>query len=455
MTTIDRESSQRSRGLSFQDLLDDDTHPVPPVLRWQSPIDSGPTSVPADRYTSREFHDLEVAKVWRKVWQMACREEDIPVVGDHLNYEIAGISILVVRSAPDVITAFHNVCLHRGRLLKESTCRDEELRCAFHGFAWELDGALKHVPSHWDFPQVTSNWCLPQVQVGLWRGFVFINMDPDAGPLAEHLGDLSAHFSQWPLEQRYKQAHVAKVLRCNWKVAQEAFMEAYHVVATHPQLLPGIGDSNSQYDVFGNFSRAMTPNGTPSPHLQWEPTEQEMLDAMLDRNLDDPLVFVVPEGKTAREVVGALRRKSIRPVVGDAAADALSDAELCDNFYYTLFPNFHPWGAYNRIVYRFRPYGNRHDMSIMECMYLSPFEGERPPSAPIHFLGPDDDWNTAPELGLLARVFNQDVFNLPKVQAGLESGVATGSLQNVTFANYQETKLRHFHELLQRWIDAP
>ena len=56
-------------------------------------------------------------------------------------------------------------------------------------------------------------------------------------------------------------------------------MEAYHVVATHPQLLPGIGDANSQYDVWGNFSRAITPNGTPSPHLRWEPTEQEMFDS--------------------------------------------------------------------------------------------------------------------------------------------------------------------------------
>ena len=70
------------------------------------------------------------------------------------------------------------------------------------------------------------------------------------------------HFEAWPLEDRYKEAHVAKVLDCNWKVVQEAFMEAYHVVATHPQLLAGIGDANSQYDVYGNFSRALTPSGT-------------------------------------------------------------------------------------------------------------------------------------------------------------------------------------------------
>ncbi len=451
MTTLDSDTTTRPTTVTFQDLLDADTHPVPPVLRWQARIGSGPTFVPVERYTSSEFHRLEVERVWRRVWQMACRIDDIAEVGDHLNYDIAGISILIVRSAPDEFKAFHNVCLHRGRLLKETAGRDSELRCAFHGFAWELNGSLKHVPCRADFPQVTDDWCLPQVQVGLWGGFIFITMDPDAGPLEEHLGALSEHFAQWPLEQRYKQAHVAKVLRCNWKVAQEAFMEAYHVVATHPQLLPGIGDANSQYDVFGNFSRAITPNGTPSPHLHWEPTQQDMLDAMLDRNIDDPITIRVPDGKTAREVVGNLRRESMRPVLGELATDALSDAEMCDNFYYTVFPNFHPWGAYNRIVYRFRPFGNHHDMSIMECMFLSPFAGEKPPSAAIRYLGPDDDWAEAPELGLLARVFNQDVFNLAKVQAGLESG----SLERVTFANYQETKLRHFHELLERWVQSP
>jgi hypothetical protein len=160
--------------------------------------------------------------------------------------------------------------------------------------------------------------------------------------------------------------------------------------------------------------------------------------------------MVVPEGSTARAVAGAARRSMMREVLG-AGADELSDAELCDSIYYTLFPNLHPWGAYNRIVYRFRPYGDRHDMSVMECMYLAPFSGERPPAAPIHRLGPDDDWTDAPELGMLARVFNQDVYNLPKVQAGL----ASGGVDQVTFADYQETKLRHFHGWLERFVADP
>lgn len=86
----------------------------------------------------------------------------------------------------------------------------------------------------------------------------------------------------------------------------------------------------------------------------------------------------------------------------------------------------------------------------MECMYLAPFpEGERPPSAPLTWLDEDQDWTEAPELGMLARVFNQDVYNVPKVQAGLEAT----QRDEVLFASYQETKLRHFHGLLGQWIE--
>ena len=443
----------RSNGVSYQDLLDTNTRTPPPVLRNRSPIAPGQTRVPAERYTSRAFHDLEVEKVWKRAWQMACREEDIPEVGDYIVYDVAHLSFLVIRSAPDRIQAYYNACLHRGRQLKEfDGKRASEIRCPFHGWAWEIDGQPKDIVCEWDFPGVKKEEnALPQVRVGTWGGFVFINPDGDSAgeSLEEFLGDLPKHFERWPLEKRFKQAHVAKLLRCNWKVAQEAFMEAYHVVTTHPQILAGLGDSNSQYDAWGNFSRAISPNGTPSPHLAYRPTEQEMLDSMFDRQLDAPPSVVVPEGKTAREVAASASRTMMRSVLGEEAED-YCDSEYVDSFYYTLFPNFHPWGGFSRIVYRFRPYGDDPDMSIMECMFLSPFpEGKRPPPAPIHWLSADDDWVEAPELGMLARIFNQDVFNIPKVQIGLK----TMKKPEVVFGSYNETKIRHFHELLERWIE--
>ena len=439
----------RSSGISYQKLLDSDTREVPQVLRLESARELPAARVPLERYTSQAFHDLEMEKVWGRVWQMACREEELAEVGDHVLYEIGNTTLIVVRSAPNEIKALHNTCLHRGRALRDEDGRAGEFRCPFHGWTWNVDGSLKHVPCRWDFPHVKKDqYALPEAKVGSWGGFVFINLDPHAEPLVDYLGDLPRHFERWPLENRYKEAHVAKVLACNWKVAQEGFMEAYHVVATHPQMLAGIGDANSQYDAWDNFSRAITPNMTPSPHVTSEPSEQDMLDAMMTRSLDSEPVMRVPEGATARATLAQITRMQLQSVVPDA--HLLTDAELADSFYYTLFPNFHPWGAYNRITYRFRPYRNDPNRAIMEVMYLVPFRGKRPKPAPIHWLGDDEDWTRAPELGFLARVFNQDSGNLGRVQDGLRAAAHT----HITFGQYQETKPRHFHALLDRYVNA-
>jgi hypothetical protein len=293
-----------------------------------------------------------------------------------------------------------------------------------------------------------EHYALPALRTGCWGGFVFVNFDPDCAPLADFLGELPSHFGRWPLENRYMEAHVARVLACNWKVAQEAFMEAYHVVGTHPQILPGIGDANSQYDAWDNFSRAITANMTPSPHLDRQPSEQDQLDALITRSLDAEPAIRVPEGMTARQMLALMARMQLQAVV--PSVQDLTDAELDDSFYYTVFPNFHPWGAYNRIVYRFRPFENDAQRSLMEVIYLAPFRGERPAPAKLHWLEADEPWTHAPELGPLASVFQQDTFNLAKVQAGLRGASHT----HVTLGRYQETKIRHFHALLEKYLAA-
>ena len=508
--------SDRSAGVDYLKLLDEDSHPVRDILRVESPMGPGPTKVAAERYFSKEFHDLEVEKVWKRIWQMACHEDDIPDVGDYHVYDIANLSFLIVRSGENEFKAFYNACLHRGRLLRETHGKwARELRCAFHGWSWNLDGSLKQIPCEWDFPSVDPcETHLPEVKLGRWGGFIFINPDENAGSLEDYMGDLSEHFTLLPYERRYKQAHVAKVLRCNWKVAQEAFSEAYHVVATHPSILGSIGDANSKYDIFGNYSRAISPNGTPSPHLVGIEAQEPLPDGRFYTKLRHPLSGAVyervaerqvrvtardgrsglftdegeriegdlgqvdpnmcdwiggrqlegadgvpePQGgdlggaKNVRAAMAAPSREALRPVLGDHV-DEISDAELVDSIYLTLFPNFHPWGSFSQIVYRFRPNGDNPEECIHECMYFAAVKDgeERPAAAPIHWLGPDDDWVDAPELGLLAKVFNQDVYNMPRVQRGLR----TMKEPHVIFADYGESKIRHFHGLLDEWLQKP
>lgn len=448
MATTAEDLGKRSAGISYQELIRNDVVPPPAPLTWENPLVDVPlTSVPVTRYTSQAFHDLEMERLWPRVWQMACREEEIPEVGDYTIYEIGPSSIIVVRTQQG-IRAHHNVCRHRGRKLCDfETGHAASFICPFHGFSWNVDGSLRSVTSEWDFPHIDqSNFDLTPVQADTWGGWVFVNMDMAAEPLSKFIGDLPKHFAPWRPEERYVEAHVGKVMKCNWKLCQEAFMEAFHVITTHPQILVGIGDENSQYDAWGNFSRAITPNGTPSPHIKTSPTEQELFDSVIMRSMDDPPSPRVPDGMTARAMMAAGARADLQPVVGDNVA--IADAEVSDSIYYTLFPNFHPWGGYNRIVYRFRPWQNRVDRSLMECYYLSPFSGERPDPAPLKLLDEDTPWTEAPELGLLAKVFTQDTFNLPQVHAGL----LAAKYDEVVFARYQETKIRHFHYLLSQWM---
>lgn len=446
MATRTARSQDRSAGISYQQLIAADVVPPPAVLQLESPYEGGMTSVSVDRYRTREWHDLEMRRLWPRVWQMACREEEIPEVGDYTVYEIGHFSIIVVRTRSG-IRAHHNVCRHRGRRLCDFDGHAASFICPFHGFSWNIDGSLRSVTSDWDFPHVDQkNFDLTPVLCDTWGGWVFVNMDTAAAPLAEFLGDLPAHFAGWAPEDRYVQAHVGKIMKCNWKLCQEAFMEAFHVITTHPQLLAAIGDENSQYDAWGNFSRAITPNGTPSPHIRWQPNEQERFDSVTMRELDGPPNPDIPAGVTARAALAAGSRQALQEVLG--TDKPLSDAEVSDSIYYTLFPNFHPWGGYNRIVYRFRPWQDRHDRSLMECYFLSPYAGERPKPAEFHLLGEEEPWTDAPELGVLAKVFTQDTFNLPNVQRGLEAA----QYDEVVFARYQETKLRHFHTLLSEWV---
>lgn len=450
MTKMSRPASStlRSKGISFQELLDTDTHPIPGCLREESAPFLGDQDVSVAYYTERSYHDLEKEKLWSRVWQYACREEYIPEPGDTYVYDIADRSYVIVRGEDRQIRSFPNACLHRGRALRDGPGRVRDLRCSFHGFCWHLDGSLKQIPCEWDFPQIDAGkFELPSLPVATWAGFVFINPDPGCEPFEQFVGVLPRHFQRWNLADRFVEVNVAKIIGANWKIAQEAFSEAFHVVATHPQLLPGIGDANSQYDVWGNVSRAITPNGTPSPHISWTPNEQEIFDSMVDRRLDEEPILQVPDGMTARILAAQAGRQALRPLIGDSVDD-YCDAEMVDSLDYSLFPNFHPWGAFNRIVYRFRPNGDDHRSCIMECLYLSPFSGERPPPAPVHWLSMDQDWMEADELGSLSRVFDQDSFNMPRVMAGLLSSKKTG----VTLGLYQESKLRQFYGLLEKYL---
>jgi len=449
-TTEPRVEDRAKRTRLWYDLVRDDAHATPEHLRARFPYEPRSTRVAVTRYTTREYHLLEREHLWRKVWQMACRVENIPEVGSYVLYDIAGDSYLVVRTR-EGIKAYVNACLHRGRALKDYDGRCSEFRCSFHGFTWRLDGSLRHTPAPAEFPDIEADpdsWRLPEAKVGTWGGFVFVNPDPHAEPLEDFLGTLPEHFARWDFEHRYLSAHVSKKIKCNWKIAQEAFDEGLHLGATHPQSAPYVGDANAAVDVYGNYSRQISPSGTPIEDMPVDATEADILKRMLDVREGEDLPIPFSQRSTARAAMAAAGRERWRSVLGDEA-DTVSDAELVDHWNYAVFPNLHPWGGYNRIVYRFRPHGDCHDESIFEVMFLTPFRGDRPPTPPATHLDFGQPWTDAPELQTLAMVMEQDTFNMEAVQRGLE----TTRRPFVTVSTFQEGMVAWRHDLLTDWVD--
>ena len=445
-----RGDARSPSGVTYQSVLDADPQRPPPALRAVSaPWTPGP-DIAVDRYTSPEFARLEHERLWSNSWQMACRAEHLPAVGDHLLYEVGDLSLIVVRSGPDTIKAFHNSCLHRGTTLVEGRGNAALFKCPFHGFAWSLDGTFRGMPAAWDFPHVEAgSMQLPEVAVAQWQGFVFVHPGTDPEPFERYAAPLPDHFAQHPLDGRYVAHHACQVVAANWKVVMEAFLEGYHLSTTHPHTIRFANDFETQYDLFGpNVSRLMQAIGIPTSALigrvppdEIARTIQKMVPSADRRD--------VPEDVDVRAFLGDVFRTSYARRWRMDLTDA-SEAELLDSIQYFLFPNFAPWMGYSLpITYRFRPWGDDPGHSLMEIMLLHPVPADGSfETAAEHWLEPGESWTHAPGFEALGLVIDQDMENLPRVQKGLRAA----SHRAVVLADYQESRIRHFHARLDQQL---
>ncbi len=443
----------RCPAITMQEIVARDDNPPPPVLAQESYRFLGDADIPVERYYAREFFDLEMQQMWPRAWQWACREEHIPEVGDTYLYEIGSHSILVVNTEQG-IKAYYNSCLHRSTkfVMGEGTTYLEKIRCPFHGWTWNLDGSLAHVPCAWDFPHVEPDkYRLPEVRVELWGGFVFINMDVEAESLEDFMAPMPEHFANWRLEDTYIGLHTSKILPCNWKAGQEAFVEAYHSMQTHPQLMRTVIDANTQYDVFShNVSRFYAAIGVSSPLLEEPLTEAQIAAEMVTGDRDSIGEFVMAEGDTARKVMSRQIRESFSEHYGRDLSH-YSDSEVIDGIEYGLFPNMIIFpGLSLPMVYRFRPIGMDTDKCLFEILWLRPVpgSGERPEPAEPQMIAEEDSFNIAVGLDkAFAAIYDQDTGNLRAQQEGLRN-----ARKGQTLANYQEVRIRHFHQTLDRYL---
>jgi choline monooxygenase len=206
-------------------------------------------TLPAETYTSADIFQRERAAIFGREWLLIGHEGEMPNPGDYVATEIAGWPVFVIRSRDGGLKGFHNVCRHRaGNLVNDGAGHCEQLRCRYHGWLYDHDGRLRRRPDFADIDDAkAAELALFPVRAERWRGFVFINLDANAGPLEAGLGGLPALTTGLAIESYKFHGRRSYDLDFNWKTYTDNYLEAYHIPYLHPSLAADL--EMSQYHV--------------------------------------------------------------------------------------------------------------------------------------------------------------------------------------------------------------
>ena len=454
---------------------------------WPPSWQTTPHGIRVGRYIDPAFVRLEYEKLWSRVWQAAARLDEIPQVGDYATYNIGDQSVVLVRSDESTVKAYYNVCPHRGTSLAEGcgTFQDKRIICPFHGWRWDLEGNNHFVLERQEFRDgklQNSDVALKQVHVEVCAGFVFINLSKEPEPFDEFIAPVRQWLELLSIDQMRHYWWKAIPVAANWKVAQEAFFEAYHVPATHPQLEKRgaemiYGDlpesevefvhKNVVYDAWpkghGRFYGKKTPMaGHVKQHIQ--PNQStDMVEAMAAR------LQLLAEGMDAQvlmsdvALVRSLKGKPIpegsnlgaeyvRALYADAAAKnrpmpkPLPESLGMWGGEIFIFPNIMILPqAGNAMIYRVRPDGLDPDHCIFEILSTTTYPAAvTPPRAVVQTVTDGND----PEQVLL--IPRQDLSNIPRMQKGMHSH----GMRQTWLAKEQEKIILNMHQELDRYLQA-
>jgi phenylpropionate dioxygenase-like ring-hydroxylating dioxygenase large terminal subunit len=428
-----------------------------------------PLRIPPDAYISKDYARAEQDRLWRKVWLQAGRIEDIPEVGDYITYDILGDSVIIIRTAADAIKAHHNVCPHRGRRLIDTPAGARNARgkktnivCGFHGWTFDKEGQCTFVnhQDDWQGALTPERTALGKVSVDTWGGWIWINLDPDCGSLADYLGPVPEMLDPFQLQNMRNRWRKWIVFNCNWKVALEAFSETYHVQTTHPE-----------FNAFGEF-RGWARNHGLHTNIGYEaPKDMDENQAKLRIGSgDDPRLSTAEmqtftwenanTNTTMTLVKAALRLKDELPegtpgpqVLQHWLKSARADDEKRGVFWpvvepahtaksgtaWQIFPNFQIGHSVNNMLcYSARPYGDDPDMCIFEAAVYELFPEGEAPQTEWEYTEPQD-WPP---------VLQQDFNNMAAVQQGMKNVGFRGTQPNP----YMERAVASLHYNLAKYM---
>jgi phenylpropionate dioxygenase-like ring-hydroxylating dioxygenase large terminal subunit len=405
-----------------------------------------------EAYVSEDYARDEQDKLWRKVWLQAGRIEDIPEVGDFITYEILTDSVIIMRTGADEVSAYHNVCPHRGRRLIDTPPGQRNARgtrknivCGYHGWTYGLDGKNVFIPHQddWQGTLCGSHADLGTVKVDTWGGWLWINLDPDSGSLADYLDPAAGLLEPYQLQNMRPRWRKWVVFECNWKVAMEAFCETYHVDTTHPEFME-----------FGQF-RGWARNQKLHSNIGYDaPKGQEEDSGKLRLGIGDARISTAEMQnftwanantnttrtpaevsaywiKTAREVDAA--RGVVWPTVDPQHTAQAGTA-------WQIFPNFQIGHAVNNMLcYQARPYRiGDADMCIFEAAVYELYPEGEAPQTEWEYTEPND-WPP---------VLQQDFNNMAAVQQGMKNVGFRGAQPNP----YMERSVASLHMNLAKFM---
>jgi choline monooxygenase len=405
-----------------------------------------PTLVPAERYYSPAFAQLEVERLWPKVWQVACTVDHVAEPGDYFEYRCGPYSVLIVPGDDGTLCAFQNVCRHRGNsLCAGSGAGLRELRCGYHGWTWDLAGVLKRVPNRKGFGTLQmSEFPLVAARVDTWERLVFVNLDVNAAPVADFLEAVPDDIAWLGLGDFRCYGTMTIEVEANWKTIADGFSETYHVQTLHPELHRCMDDVYAPQIIWGHTGKSEQLYGVPSPHLKQTPSDAEVWDAYV---LTQGALMGVAEGTPfpgggpAVDVI-ADQIKAFAAGRGVDLSWASTD-QMMRLHQYNVFPNMTLLANADHLTVMTSHPGPDPDHGEFVMLLWT----RMPPGAPR--IKPADVRMTADEAepGL---VMTQDI----NVLAGLQRGLHQPGFTHLTLSN-EERRVINMHRNLERYLGLP
>jgi Rieske 2Fe-2S family protein len=196
-------------------------------------------SLPARYYIDPDYYRAELEWFFFGMWFHAGRAEEIPNPGDFIVVEVAAESLILVRDDRRGLSAFYNVCRHRGTQLTEERSGKfaSTIQCPYHAWTYDLSGNLVAAPRMEDVAGFRmAEFPLHGIKTGVWDGHVFLNLSEKPEPLAKQLAGLDAQFGAWGMGELRLGKRVTYDVKANWKLIIHNYSECLHCPGVHPAL---------------------------------------------------------------------------------------------------------------------------------------------------------------------------------------------------------------------------